>query len=391
MGGRALGPDVATVRLPTERMEPIARALAAALGGGVVDWLRDKRDHGDADLVVPASALAAVGTDADVAALAARVLGVPVIHRRRDVRDPILFLGARLPEGTFQIDLLGRPDEEAEFARRALSWGDLGTMIGRIARETGLAFGQNGLRLPVRVADATAESLLLTADFDEALDHLGLDGRIHADGFGSMEESVAFLASSRLFSPVLFRDDRLTSDARSRARRRPDRPALDAAIAARPARYPWPEGRADADLQRPFVETAIERFGAGDAVAAAVARMEASAASRPPSRDLSAPRLADLAGLARDERGLVDARALFAMALRALPADVDAATWKRTAPEEEIAEAMRARTPQLAAQRADEARRAVATEAHRIATEARAARLEANLPRRKPDQRKETP
>lgn len=172
MGGKAFAGQGDPVRLPTDRMAPISSAICAAVGALPVRWLRNKRDHGDADLVIPQSIVDAMG-DERLAAAAAAATGHDHLFKRPDVRDPILFVALKVPEGLFQVDLISSPDELADFAVRYLSWGDVGTMIGRAAREMGLTFGQNGLRVPIRIEGVGKESVLLTTDFAAALDLLG--------------------------------------------------------------------------------------------------------------------------------------------------------------------------------------------------------------------------
>jgi hypothetical protein len=261
MGGKAfsdLGAE--TIRVPTERMAPIARAIADALGAGMVRWPRDKADHGDIDLVVSAQLVGHIG-DAELARRAGEAAGYPYISRRLDVRDPILFVGLQLPEGLVQVDLISSPDELLDFATRYLCWGDAGSMIGRLAREMGLTFGQNGLRCPVRVPGATKESLLLTTSFDEAVRFLGWDPAVHDAGFANDQEIAGFIASGTYFDPKVYEEQRTSSSARRRGKVRKGRSSFIDDVTARMGRFVWPEVKGPNPLQEAFTDKALEHFG----------------------------------------------------------------------------------------------------------------------------------
>lgn len=276
MGGKAFAHLGDPIRLPTARMQPLAEAIAAATGARMVSWVRAKPDHGDIDLVVPRSVVARLG-DERLAAVAADAIGVDHVLRRPDVRDPILFVGLKLPEGLFQLDLISAPDDLVDFATRYLSWGDSGTMIGRLAREMGLGFGQNGLRLPVRVPDGGREAVLLSADFDEALTWLGWDPAPHRTGFEDERAVADYIGSCAHYDPKIYDPDRASSEARRRGRARMGRDAFTDMLTSMPARFDWPEERGPNPLQDAFAARAVERFGAQEAVAAAITRLEARA------------------------------------------------------------------------------------------------------------------
>lgn len=276
MGGKAFAAHGETIRLPTARMEPMARAIAAAVGARVVEWPRLKADHGDIDLVIPQSTVDALG-DEELARRAAAAVGVDHLFRRPDVRDPILFVGLKVPEGIYQVDLISAPDELVNFAIRYLSWGDCGTMIGRMAREMGLAFGQNGLRVPVRIPDGGRENVLATTDFDQAVEWLGWDPALHRAGFDDEQAVADFIGTCTYYDPKVYDPERSSSEARRRGRARKGRDDFNAMLTSMPARFEWPEVKGPNPLQDAFLERALDRFGVREAVAEAVARLERNA------------------------------------------------------------------------------------------------------------------
>ncbi len=253
-------------------MEAIAHAAARAVGGTVVPWLRSKPDHGDADVILPESMRR---DDATTAAAVAREAGLAHIVRRDSKENPILFVGLETPRGLFQVDLIHWADETADFCRRFLSWGDAGSMVGIVAREMGLKFGMDVLRVPVRAPAAPLGSVLLTADFDTALDHLGLDPAAHRDGFDDDAATAAWIGRGRYHDPKLYDPMRTSSDARRRGRARRGREDHLAMLRAHPANHEWPEVKGDSDMRRAMTMSSIARFGARDAFDAEIRRIEA--------------------------------------------------------------------------------------------------------------------
>jgi hypothetical protein len=328
MGGKAFAGHGDTIRLPTARMEPMARAIADAVGARVVEWPRLKVDHGDIDLVIPQSTVAALG-DEELARRAAAAVGVEHLYRRPDVRDPILFVGLRVPEGIYQVDLISAPDDLVDFAVRYLSWGDCGTMIGRMAREMGLAFGQNGLRVPLRVPDGGRENVLASADFDEALTWLGWNPALHRAGFEDERGVADFIGTCRYFDPKVYDPERASSEARRRGRARKGRDEFNAMLTSQPGRFEWPEVKGPNPLQDEFLARAVERFGLADAIAEAQARLEAVAV-RPASNFTPA--------LVREITGTDDFDIAFltSIVMEDFTGGKEFPTWKATASEEDV-------------------------------------------------------
>lgn len=263
MGGKALlRYGIETVRLPTDAMEPIGRMAAKAVDGRLVPWIAEKADHGDADIVVASSMVHQLGDEALCDAVS-RATNFPSFYKRPDVRDPVMAIALNTPHGWFQVDLITAPDRLVDFSWRFLSWGDFGTLAGQVARQMGLLLGSEGLRLPVRVPNAPRSHVLLTHDFDAALEFLGFNPSLHAAGFESEAAMISYVASSRYFDPAIFQSERMSSDSRRRARRRPTRPRISATIAALSANYVWPATREPTE-QAPFIEAALSRFAAHD-------------------------------------------------------------------------------------------------------------------------------
>jgi hypothetical protein len=331
-------------------MSPIADAAARATGGAIVSWLTAKTDHGDADVVVPESRRRPDGV---TAAAVGEATGLPHLHYRDNKENPILFAGVETPTGLFQIDLIHWPDQTADFCRRFLSWGDAGAMVGMVAREMGIKFGMDGLRVPVRVPAAPIGSVLLTADFDEALNLLGLDPAAHAAGFADDAETAAWIGRGRYYDPKLYDPSRSTSEARRRGKVRRGRDEHLALLRSFPARYDWPETKGESDLQRSFTQAAIERFGKADEIAAEAERIATMKRDQPLeafSMDLVA---SIVEGDLRDAKAtVVIIRDVF------FPEAYSFSRWKAQADEAEVRRRVAEAIEILKTRRADEAARA---------------------------------
>lgn len=339
MGGKAFADLGEPIRLPTARIEPIARAICAAVGSRMVLWPTEKADHGDIDLVIEASTVARLG-DCELAARVAEAAGFDHVYKRPDVRDPIMFVGLKLPEGLLQVDLVSAPDDLFDFATRYLSWGDTGTMIGRMAREMGMTFGQNGLRFPVRIEGVGKESVLLCADFAEAVRLLGWDPAVHDAGFANDTEIADFIASGAYFDPKVYDPARASSEARRRGKVRRGRDAFLADVTSRTGRFEWPETKGANPLQEHFADAALDHFGKRAEVEAAIDRLKES--TKRPATVFSNEAVMEATGCKRSDVG-----PLMAVIMEDFPNSGDFPAWKASCTLEDLGERARAALPIL--------------------------------------------
>lgn len=129
--------------------------------------------------------------------------------------------------------------ENREFHLNYLGFNDLGNFIGRIAAYHQLKFGENGLYKTIHFDKngnhltgvtkykstnnlseaskvASKKDILLTADWNLALEYLGFNSEDWHDGFETLEEVAEFVMNSKYFNPKMF--DLQDRDAKSRAR-----------------------------------------------------------------------------------------------------------------------------------------------------------------------------
>lgn len=133
--------------------------------------------------------------------------------------------GVSLPQGIFQIDFIGVPNQSYDFAYNYFAFNDMGNLLGRVARRIGLKLGHNGLWYIQRSPDNDSEVLkehLLTLNWDEALEHLGYDVERHHDGFDTLEDIFEFVMSSRFYDFDKFDLSRRNHKSRIRDAKRPN-------------------------------------------------------------------------------------------------------------------------------------------------------------------------
>lgn len=200
----ALAPDVlATLKttFPASRVE-LVRAY------------RKKVSFGDMDVLVESA-----GLPADIGAALTEAFRPHQLVRNGNVWS--------LDVRELQVDLVFCPPEEFQTSADYFAYNDLGNLVGRIAHGMGFKYGHKGLLYPLR-ASAThwVEDVLVTRDRAAMLsflgfDRAGADGDRFEQGFDTLEDMFAFVASSRYFDPSLYPPEAQSHTARTRDRKRP--------------------------------------------------------------------------------------------------------------------------------------------------------------------------
>lgn len=127
----------------------------------VVPSFRNKKDHGDIDILIDAES---------------QILSEFMNSLDKDIprvkNGPILSFSY---QNTVQVDLIEIPREEYKFALNYFSFNDLGNLCGRVFRKVGFKFGHNGLFYVYRDEENSSlvhEEVLVTRDYDKALSFL---------------------------------------------------------------------------------------------------------------------------------------------------------------------------------------------------------------------------
>jgi len=123
-----------------------------------------------------------------------------------------------------QVDLIFFSDRQtAEFAVNYFAFNDLGNFVGRTAHRLGFKFGHDGLWYCFRDPDCKNymfRELLVTLDFDRALEFLGFDPARYWQGFDTPEDIFEFATRSEYFDPAQFNLVNRSCEARKRDRTR---------------------------------------------------------------------------------------------------------------------------------------------------------------------------
>jgi hypothetical protein len=125
-----------------------------------------------------------------------------------------------LEDNVFQVDLIAQDSSGYGFARNYFAFNDLGNLIGRVAHKQGLSHGHEGLRYYVRDGSHLLGDILLTQDYDEALEFLGYDAKRYAQGFDTLEDIYQYAASTPYFNVDIFLLDNRNHASRVRDRKR---------------------------------------------------------------------------------------------------------------------------------------------------------------------------
>lgn len=121
----------------------------------------------------------------------------------------------------FQIDLILTGSDEFDFALNYYSWNDLGNLVGKVSRGLKFKFGHNGLWYSLFDNGNFVEKILVTQDYDKALQFLGYDPKRFNQGFDTLEDIFDYVTTSRYFNPAAFLPENLTHRDRMRERKRP--------------------------------------------------------------------------------------------------------------------------------------------------------------------------
>lgn len=197
----------------------VSTALEATFPGSrphVIRAVRAKETHGDLDLLVEASALPGDPLQELAKALGAtRALG----HRNSPTTNLLV--------GDYQVDVTRVEPGEYEAAAAFFAYGDLGGLMGQVARSMGFSYGFRGLRYRMKDGTNHFDDVLVTASPSEAFEFLGYlpAATRYSDfeqGFGTTEETFEFAASSLFFDPAVYEFENRSHRSRSRDRDRPN-------------------------------------------------------------------------------------------------------------------------------------------------------------------------
>ncbi|KAK0464571.1 uncharacterized protein EV420DRAFT_1760578 [Desarmillaria tabescens] len=199
----------------------------------------EKQDHGDIDFLVYSPDQARLPSHDTVKDLLGAVHVLPMPGPRTSnyaIPIPEDEFNSQMYVGWYQVDVHVCGSLE-EFARVRFfhSYGDMGMILGLVARHSGLHLGVHGLKYP----NPPNPGIMLSTDFDVITDFIGCDMKRYEQGFSTKRALFEWIAKSRFFAPRMFGK----SDA-------------DGAN-----RIPSPNDESPAERQRRIREEALRHFG----------------------------------------------------------------------------------------------------------------------------------
>ena len=186
---------------------------------------RQKETFGDLDLLVDGELFSFVPYEEVMEMLRVEFNHTgPLPYKTKDKKDMVMSIGLPSDEESvyFQLDLIASDHTYYKFHSSYLNWNDLGNLVGVVASSNGfLKYGHDGLRYLFRDGDNLFESVVLTNDWNEALEFFGYSQERYYAGFDNLMEIYEYAASSRYFSPSLYAFENRNHTQRTRDRKRP--------------------------------------------------------------------------------------------------------------------------------------------------------------------------
>lgn len=221
MGGNALSSP--SIRLTKENYNRISGECLAKLQkhsprrkATVIESYRSKPDFGDCDILVESG-------EHYCPWAAAKALGAVEVVRNGPVTSTGLpanpALGATAGN-LFQVDLIAIDALSFDFAKGYFGFNDLGNLVGRTAHRMGLSHRHDGLWFFLRDGDYKFREILLTRNYEEALEFLGYDITVYRQGFDTLEDIFKFVAASKYFNKDIFLLENRNAKSRIRDRKR---------------------------------------------------------------------------------------------------------------------------------------------------------------------------
>lgn len=207
MGGTALSKlGVQTRRVDRKEYFEISNEVTSILGrqwflsANVIPSYLEKESFGDLDVLIPIDTKNLdLSKVRDLAALIATSFKSNAFVQNGNI--------VSLDYKEFQVDLIFCPETEFSYSYNYFSWNDLGNFVGRVAHRLGFKHGHDGLWYVLRDPnnhDRVIEEILVTRDYNLALEFLGYPSGFSATSFKTKEDVFDYAMRSHYFDPASF-------------------------------------------------------------------------------------------------------------------------------------------------------------------------------------------
>jgi len=211
MGGNALK-HLGTERKNAQQYHFICNSITDVLSKcctriDAIPAYRNKRDFGDADiLVIPKEKI-------DIKKCIENLFSPREISTNDNCHS--------FDYDNFQIDVIETTSELYDTTYSYYSYNDLGNLIGRIAHKLGLKYGHEGLLMPIRDNEIRGQNnIVVTRDTAKALEFLGYNSNVFAQGFDNLNDIFDFVINTKYFNRDIFAFENLNHINRVRNRKR---------------------------------------------------------------------------------------------------------------------------------------------------------------------------
>ncbi|PSV00615.1 hypothetical protein [Photobacterium kishitanii] len=175
-------------------------------------FLKNKKDHGDLDLIVAINE----GRRPALESFISQSYNDYKFSERE-----ISFL-----HGDLHVDLIIINKKWIDSAVNYFSYGDLGNLLGMLARSVGYRLSEQGIFETLKAEDcAPMARNYITHNWDESLELLGFS-RTHikkfTNGFSDAIDMFNFIKSSKLYDKQIFKLENMNSAQRRRFKKRPN-------------------------------------------------------------------------------------------------------------------------------------------------------------------------
>ena len=119
-----------------------------------------------------------------------------------------------------QIDLILTKQSIWETSKIYFSYNDLHNLIGKVAHRFGLKWGFGGLIYDYKIGGKKLGTIVVSKDYQEALDFLGFDVYKYDQGFETIEDIFEFVTKSKYFAPRIYDFENLNKVNRDRDKKR---------------------------------------------------------------------------------------------------------------------------------------------------------------------------
>ena len=169
---------------------------------GTLSIVKEKETFGDLDLVVTGNK--------------EKLIEILINHYPLFINGNII----SIKDNDFQVDLILVPEISFKYSIHYFGCQDLGNLLGRIIKQYGFKHGWNGLYYVQRNGDHVVKEHLLSINYLDIINILGLDKYKFFHGFNDYEDMFNWLVKSPLFISSIFKYENLNHTNRVRDRKR---------------------------------------------------------------------------------------------------------------------------------------------------------------------------